>query len=28
VPGPLPILGVLAGFRASRLLRKRIKAKN
>jgi hypothetical protein len=27
VPGPLPILGVLAGFRASRLLRKRIKAK-
>lgn len=27
VPGPLPILGALAGFRASRLLRKRIKAK-
>lgn len=26
VPGPLPILGALAGFRASRLLRKRIKA--
>jgi hypothetical protein len=27
VPGPLPILGALAGFRASRLLRKRIKDK-
>ena len=27
VPGPLPILGALAGFRASRLLRKRMKAK-
>jgi hypothetical protein len=27
VPGPLPILGALAGFRASRLLRKRVKAK-
>jgi len=27
VPGPLPILGALAGFRASRLLRKRIKTK-
>ncbi len=27
VPGPLPVLGALAGFRASRLLRKRIKAK-
>lgn len=27
VPGPMPILGALAGFRASRLLRKRIKAK-
>lgn len=27
VPGPLPILGALVGFRASRLLRKRMKAK-
>jgi len=27
VPSPLPIFGALAGFRASRLLRKRMKAK-